>query len=170
MDQLVTGTYSNTDEANAAIDRLVGLGYPSNEISVIMNDERKAQYAGAHEHAPGESQGANVAKGAAGGGAIGGTLGAIIAGALATTGAVGATIATGGIAGPFVIGPLAAALAGAGAGAAAGSAIGAIVGAGASHDDKTRIEQDVNDGNIVVAVHATDANAAAVHDILRHTN
>ncbi len=170
MDQLITGTFHDTAEANAAIDRLVALGFPSSDISVIMSNETKAHYHDAHDHVPGESQGANVAKGAAGGGAIGGTLGAIVAGALATTGAIGATIATGGIAGPFVVGPLAAALAGAGAGAAAGAGIGAVVGAGASHEDKERIEHDVNDGGIVVAVHADDANATEVRNILSHTH
>lgn len=165
MAELVTGTFQNADAANDAIDRLISMGYPSDDISVIMSRETHSRF-GDHD-APGESQGANVAKGAAGGGMIGGTLGAIVAGTLATTGAVGAAVVTGGAALPFIAGPLAAALAGAGAGAAAGSAIGALVGAGASHEHVKDVQNDVDSGNIVVAVHAEPEEAPEIRSLLK---
>ena len=165
MAELVTGTFQDADAANAAIDRLVDMGYPSDDISVIMSRDTRSRF-GEHE-APGESQGADIAKGAAGGGMIGGTLGAIVAGTLATTGALGAAVVTGGAAVPFIAGPLAAALAGAGAGAAAGSAIGALLGSGASHEHVKDVEHDVSSGGIVVAVHAEAGEAAEIRSLLK---
>jgi hypothetical protein len=164
MDTLITGTFHDEAAANRAIDRLVDLGYLSDDISVIMSKETRSHF---EKHAaPGESQGAHIAKGAAGGAAIGGTLGAIILGTLATTGAVGATVATGGIAGPFVVGPLAAALAGAGAGAAAGSGLGAIFGAATPHETVAKVQKDLDAGHIVVALHADVDDIAEAERIL----
>jgi len=166
MDTLVTGTFHDEASANRAIDRLVDLGYPSDDISVIMSRETRSHFE--KNSAPGESQGAHIAKGAAGGAAIGGTLGALVLGALATTGAVGATVATGGIAGPFVVGPLAAALVGAGAGAAAGSGLGAIFGASTPHETVERVQKDVDAGHIVVALHAEADDIDEAETILHH--
>ena len=96
---------------------------------------------------------------------IGGTLGALVA-AVVGTGALGLTVATGGIAAPFIAGPLAAALAAGGAGAAAGSVLGGLVGAGMPASDAKRIDHDVEGGNIVVSVHADDADADAARRAL----
>jgi hypothetical protein len=96
---------------------------------------------------------------------IGGTLGAIV-GALTLTGAVGLTAATGGLAAPFVAGPVAAALASAGAGAAAGSVIGALVGAGVPPEQRDRLEHGIKEGGIVVAVDAKDDDVETVRRIL----
>lgn len=168
MDELVTGSFPNADDANNAIDRLVEMGFPSNDISVIMSPETRRGFS--DRPIPGESQGADIAKGAAGGGMIGGTLGAIIAGALATTGAIGVGIATGGVGLPFIAGPLAAALVGGGAGAAAGSVIGAVLGAGASHEQIHDVEGQIKSGNIVVAVHTDSSQSEDVRALLRSKN
>ena len=165
METLVTGTFHDEHAANHAIDKLMEVGYASDDISVIMSKETRSHFD--KNAAPGETQGAHVAKGAAGGAAIGGTLGAIVAGALATTGAIGATVVTGGIAAPFVVGPLAAALlAGAGAGAAAGSGIGAILGAATPHEQVRKVQNDVDAGMIVVAVQADTADTEEAAAIL----
>lgn len=164
METLVTGTFHDEHAANHAIDKLISVGYASDDISVIMSKETRSHF---DKHAaPGDSQGAHVAKGAAGGAAVGGTLGAIIAGTLATTGAIGATVVTGGVALPFIVGPLAAALAGAGAGAAAGSGLGAILGATTPHDQVAKVQKDVDAGSIVVAVHADTTDTAEAESIL----
>lgn len=165
MKRLTTGTFYDPAAANKAVDDLIAIGYPRDRVHVIMSGDTRRRFGAAD--APGERQGANVAKGAAAGGMIGGTLGAIIAG-VAATGAVTATIATGGVLAPlFVAGPAAAALAGGGAGAAAGSVVGALVGLGVPHEEAQRIERDVDAGAIVVGVDTTDESRAAVLRALR---
>lgn len=166
MTSFITGTFSDAHEANRAVDELIALGYPRDQINVMMSRKTHGRFARANEPAPGETQGANIAKGAAGGGMIGGTLGAIIAG-ITLTGAVGATVATGGLAAPVIAGPVAAALAGGGAGAAIGSVLGALIGAGLPEDDAKRVAHDVDAGAIVVGVNAQDRDVPLVRDILR---
>ncbi len=171
MSQVITGTFRDAAEANEAVDELIASGYDRNDISVIMNNDVREQNfgSGTHLDAHNDDAGARVAKGAAGGSAIGGTIGAIV-GAFLLTGAVGATAATGGIAAPFIAGPLAAALAGGGAGAAAGSLVGAIAAAGVPHDRAERLQHDVEGGAIVVAVRAQEGDEPEVRRILRESS
>ena len=171
MTQVITGTFADADDANVAVDELIAAGYDRDAISVIMNNDVRQRYFGAGNNldAHNDDAGARIAKGAAGGSAIGGTIGAIV-GAFLLTGAVGATAATGGIAAPFIAGPLAAALAGGGAGAAAGSLVGAIAAAGVPHDRAERLERDVEGGSIVIAVRAQDGDEHEVRRILRESS
>ena len=168
MKQWITGSFDNRADAEAAVDRLTELGYARDEVSVMMSDDtRTRQFGdGADAGVAGTNdRGSNIAKGAAGGGMIGGTLGAIAA-AVVGTGAVGLTVATGGVAAPFIAGPIAAMLAAGGAGAAAGSILGGLVGAGMPEADARRAETDVSGGHIVVCVHADDTDTTNVRRVM----
>ena len=150
---------------DAAVDRILGLGYSKDDINVAMNSDVRHRYFG-HGDAPHAREGgveSGIAKGAAGGGMIGATLGAIV-GAATLTGAVSVAVATGGAAVPFLAGPLVAALTGAGGGAAAGSIIGALAGAGAPGSQD--LQRDIEAGKVVVAVNADDEDLATVRSIL----
>ncbi|HMD01367.1 MAG TPA: hypothetical protein VKG44_00250 [Candidatus Baltobacteraceae bacterium] len=162
MSTWVSGTFSDPQDADDAIDQIIALGYKRDDINVIMSNETRGRWFGENRTADRES---NVAKGVASGSLIGGSIGAIVA-AFALTGAVGVTAATGGLAAPFVAGPLAAALAGAGAGAATGAGIGALVGAGIPTAEKDRIARDVEGGNIVVGLKAHDEDVPELRGIL----
>jgi hypothetical protein len=87
-------------------------------------------------------------------------LGAIASGFL-ITGAI--TVATGGVAAPFLIaGPIAGALAGGGAGAAVGS----LVGAGIAEPQAKAIESEVKRGGVIVAVRTDETRDAIARAIL----
>ena len=168
MKHWITGSFDNRADAEEAVDRLTELGYSRSDVSVMMNEDTRTRHfgdgadagvAGTHD------RGSNIAKGAAGGGMIGGTLGAVVA-AIVGTGAVGLTVATGGVAAPFIAGPIAAMLAAGGAGAAAGSIVGGLVGAGMPEADARRAETDVSGGHIVVSVHADDTDMANVRRVM----
>ncbi len=168
MKQWVIGSFHERATAEAAVDRLAALGYARDAVSVVMNEETRTRdfgHDGAVTHEGATDRGASMAKGAAGGGMIGGTLGALVA-AVVGTGAVGLTVATGGVAAPFIAGPLAAALAAGGAGAAAGSVIGGLIGAGMPEADAKRVDQDVAAGHIVVSVHADGSDVGEVRNVL----
>jgi hypothetical protein len=144
MNRLTSGTFHDAAEANKAVDSLIGLGYAQHDINVIMSGETQRRFS--HGPAPGERQGANVA----------------------ATGALTATVATGGIAAPlFVAGPAAMALAGGGAGVAAGSVLGALVGLGVPRDDAEKIEHDIDAGGIVVSVNTRDDDRGEVLQAMR---
>jgi hypothetical protein len=98
MAQFISETFAKLEMADRAVDEVIALGYPRDQISVIMDHDTRERFA--NDPPPGERQGVNVAKGAAAGGAIGGTIGAIVAG-LGATGTITATIATGGLAAPL---------------------------------------------------------------------
>jgi hypothetical protein len=160
MNRLTSGTFYDAAAANRAIDALMALGYPQRDINIIMSGEIQRRFS--HGSAPGERQGANVAKGAAAGGVVGGTIGAIVA-SVAATGALTPTVATAGIAAPlFVAGPAAMALDGGGAGVAAGSVLGALVGLGVPRDDAEKVEHDIDAGGIVVSLNSRDEDRSEV--------
>jgi hypothetical protein len=114
--------YYDREPASAAVERLHGLGYGRDDISVMMDDKTREKAFSAVVNAKGS-------EGVAAGATIGGVLGAIVAG-LTATGSVVAIAGTGGLATPLVVGPLAAALAGLGAGAAGGGIVGGLIGVG----------------------------------------
>jgi hypothetical protein len=165
MSRLTSGTFYHAAEENKAVDSLIGLGYPQHDINIIMSGETQRRFS--HGSAPGERQGANGRERRGGRGVLGGTIGAIVA-SVAGTGALTATVATGGIAAPlFVAGPAAMALAGGGAGVAAGSVLGALVGLGVPRDDAEKIEHDIDAGGIVVSVNTRDEDRGEVLQAMR---
>ena len=154
--------YYDREPASAAVDRLHGLGYGRDDISVMMDDKTREKAFSAVVKAKGS-------EGLAAGATIGGVLGAIVAG-LTATGSVVAIAGTGGLAAPLVVGPLAAALAGLGAGAAGGGIVGGLVGVGIGEKRAKDYEKGLREGGIVVAVrpkskeHRTDVRKALGSD------
>lgn len=136
--------YYDRDPAAAAVDRLNGLGYGHDDISVMMEDKTREKAFSAMVNAKGS-------EGIAAGATIGGVLGAIVAG-LTATGSVAAIAGTGGLATPLVVGPLAAALAGLGAGAAGGGIVGGLIGVGIGEKRAKDYEKGLREGGIIVAV------------------
>ena len=108
--------------------------------------------------------GSKAAEGLGAGAAIGGSLGVIVAGA-ATMAGVTAIVSTGGLAFPFVVGPLAAVLAGLGGGAVAGGIVGGLVGAGIPKEQAENYEKDLGDGGILLGVNARPESREQVREI-----
>jgi hypothetical protein len=141
---LVTGLFSDREQAERGYQALTARGYEAKDINLVMSDAtRKKNFAAGEE----TELGNKAAKGAGVGGAIGGTVGAIAA-AIA---AVGSSLVIPGL-GLVVAGPLAAALAGAGAGGAAGGLLGALIGAGIPEERVKHYEQGIKDGGILMGV------------------
>lgn len=154
--------YYDRAPAEAAVERLHGMGYERDDISVMMDDKTREKAFAAMTNAKGS-------EGVAAGAAIGGVLGAIVAG-LTATGSVVAIAGTAGAATPLVVGPLAAALAGLGAGAAGGGIVGGLIGAGIGEKRAKEYEKGLREGGILVAVkpkskeHRSDVRRALDYD------
>ncbi|HMD01429.1 MAG TPA: hypothetical protein VKG44_00560 [Candidatus Baltobacteraceae bacterium] len=157
MAKLITGLFHDRFSAERAVDELERIGYPRSEISVLMDDAARTRVFASDTNT---QMAANVGLGAT----FGGALGAIIAGVTAT----GAIVASGGIAIPFVAGPLAAMLAGAGAGGLAGGIVGALASVGIPEDRVEIYREGLAAGGIMVAVTARDGDEVRVGLILQN--
>lgn len=155
----VFGIYSAGKDAQSAVDALIGAGFPSGDISVLLPDPRSSSREFAHEKDTKAPEG--TAAGVTAGGVIGGTLGVLAGmGALAIPGL-----------GPFVAaGPIVAGLAGLGAGGAVGGLVGALIGMGIPEYEAKRYEGRVRDGGTLLSVHCdTGKQVRAAKTLLRET-
>jgi hypothetical protein len=154
----VFGIYQNANQAEHAVDRLMAAGFRSDDISVLLPDNRSSKDF-AHEKSTKAPEGTTA--GATAGGAIGGTLGLLAGiGALAIPGF-----------GPFIAaGPIMAALAGVGVGGAVGGLIGALVGMGIPEYEAKRYEGRIKEGGVLLSVHCnTSEEIARAKDLLKNT-
>jgi hypothetical protein len=137
---------SSQSQVERIANQLKGAGFSGNDISVLFPDKTGTRDF-AHEQHTKAPEGA--ATGAGTGGLLGGGLGWMVGiGALAIPGV-----------GPFIAaGPIMAALAGAAVGAAAGGLTGALVGLGIPEYEAKQYEGKINEGNILISVHAEDSN------------
>ena len=149
--------YRDPALAGSAVDRLHQMGYDREDIGVMMDDKTRERAFAAMTNSKGS-------EGIAAGATIGGVLGAIVAGVTAT-GSVAVIAGTGGLAAPFVAGPLVAALAGLGAGGAAGGIVGGLIGAGIAEDRAKKYEQGLREGGVLVAVRPKGPQSR--HDVRR---
>lgn len=147
---LVTGLVHTTDDAVKVVQKILEIGYPREEISVVMTDATRRQQVDLET-------GNQAAAGAGVGGAVGGAFGAV----LAATAAIGMSVIIPGL-GWVVAGPIVAAFAGAGAGGVAGGAIGALVGAGIPEVRAQLYETGLAQGGILIGVHAQTISDAGV--------
>lgn len=154
----VFGIYSSVQHAEKAVDHLVGAGFSSGDVSVLMPDANSTRDF-AHEKDTKAPEGTTT--GAATGGVIGGTLG-LLAG-------IG-TLAIPGI-GPFIAaGPIMATLAGVGVGGTVGGLIGALVGMGIPEYEAKRYEGRVKSGGVLLSVHCdTSHEIDRAKEILKST-
>lgn len=133
-------------QAEQIVNNLSAAGFSTNDISVLFPD-KGTTHEFSHEKNTKAPEGAVT--GAATGGVLGGTLGLLAGiGALAIPG-VGPLIAAG---------PLLAAMSGAAAGATVGGIAGGLIGLGIPEIEAKRYENRVNEGNILISVHAVDGD------------
>jgi hypothetical protein len=154
----VFGIYKTVAQAERAVDTLKTVGFPNNDISVLLTD---AQTSHDFAHKKNTKAPEGTAAGAATGGVIGGTLG-LLAG-------IG-TLAIPGIGPLIAAGPIVATLAGLGAGGAAGGIIGALVGMGIPEYEAKRYEGRVKDGGVLLSVHCdTSKQVTRAKELLQNT-
>ncbi|MFN8391300.1 MAG: general stress protein [Bdellovibrionota bacterium] len=154
----VFGIYPTYSLAESAVSRLKSEGFSNTDISVLLSSSEESQKF-AHENSTKAPEGA--ATGALSGATIGGVLGWLAGiGSLAIPGV-----------GPFVAaGPIMAALAGAGVGGTLGGIAGGLIGMGLPEYEAKRYEGRVNDGGILLAVHAdTSEEATLARRVLEET-
>jgi hypothetical protein len=154
----VFGIYQNAKQAERTVDDLLGAGFSSDSISVLLPDNQGTKDF-AHDKATKAPEGTTV--GVTTGGVIGGTLGLLAGiGVLAIPGV-----------GPFIAaGPIMAALAGLGVGGTVGGVIGALVGMGIPEYEAKRYEGHIKAGGVLLSVHCdTSAEIARAKDLLKHT-
>jgi hypothetical protein len=154
----VFGIYKSVAQAESAVDQMIGRGFSSNDISVLLPDNQSTKEF-AHEKNTKAPEGTTT--GGVTGGVIGGTLGLLAGiGALAIPG-VGPLIAAG---------PIMGALAGAGAGGAVGGLIGALVGMGMPEYEAKRYEGRVKSGGVLVSIHCDSSEEISrAKDLLKAT-
>jgi len=146
MEQSVFCTAKDRAQAETIVANLKDTGFSNNDISVLFPDKTGTRDF-AHEQHTKAPEGATA--GAGTGAAVGGTLGWLAGiGALAIPG-VGPLIAAG---------PIMAALTGAAVGGTVGGVTGALVGMGIPEIEAKRYEGKVRDGNVLISVHADDAD------------
>ena len=141
---LVTGLFSDRENAESAYRSLRLRGYTDDEINVIMSDATRDKY---YVKDPHTEIGTKAGEGAGLGGAVGGALGAIIGGIAA----IGTNVLIPGL-GLVVWGPIAAGLAGAGAGGLTGGLVGALIGWGIPEDRAKEYETGIREGGTVLGV------------------
>ncbi len=144
MSQAIIGLVPNFESADFLVHGLTYNGFNNNDISMLVPDTNLGYEK--HSKAP-----EGTANGAAAGGIIGGTLG-LLAG-------IGAITIPG--IGPFIAaGPIMAALSGIAVGGTVGGVTGGLIGLGIPEIEAKQYESQLNEGNILVSVHA-DTNELA---------
>lgn len=139
MNNHVTATFKSRNAAEIAVDRLVAAGFFQDDISLLVTDTTRGASFAIKEGSKTQSYEATGAE-------AGGVFGAITALLISA-----AVIPSGGLS-LIAIGPIAATFAGLGAGGLAGGLVGALVGAGIPEHEAKVFENDVRDGNILLAV------------------
>jgi hypothetical protein len=130
------GIFATVPAAERAVDRLLAAGFTAEQVTVVCSDPQKERNFEAYHHE--DPSGTTTPAKAIAGGAIGAALGGltILAGAAATGGA--ALLVTGGAA--------------AWTGGVFGGLIGAMMSRGVEHEVADFYDQEVQRGNILVAV------------------
>ncbi len=154
----VYGIYPSRGAAERAVERLRIEGFSNSDVSVLFSSSDGTR-SFAHEKSTKVPEGATA--GTISGATIGGVLGWLAGiGSLAIPGV-----------GPFIAaGPIMATLAGAGVGGALGGLTGALIGLGIPEYEASRYEGRINEGGVLLSVHADDfLTADRARDILKKT-
>jgi hypothetical protein len=145
MSTVITGLFEDATQASKAISSLERKGVATDNISMVVAEDFKAEALGIDSHT-------KLPEGTAIGAGAGGAVGALAAG-LTSVGAV----ATGGV-GLLAAGPVVAALAGGGTGAAVGGAVGASVGAFIPENEVKFYEDALEKGSVLVGVECEESD------------
>jgi len=152
------GIYASADQAEKAVNALIEDGFVSQDVSVLMPDQRSTREFAHHKDTKAPE---GVTAGATAGGVIGGTFGLLVG--------LG-TLAIPGLGPLLAAGPIVAGLAGLGAGGTVGGLIGALVGMGIPEYEARRYEGRVRDGGILLSVHCqTPGEILRAREILTAT-
>lgn len=143
MNNHVTATFKSRGAAETAVDRLIAAGFFQEDISLLVTDTTRGASFAIKE---GDKANDYAATGASAGGAFGAITALLISAAVIPSGGLSL----------IAIGPLAATFAGLGAGGLAGGVVGALVGAGVPEHEAKVFENDIRDGNILLAVSVTN--------------
>jgi len=132
MARSIVGLFNSRGEAEAAISDLIGAGFDSSRIGILLQDRGQTREVV-------EEYGTRSGETAVAGGIVGGTAGALMA-------ATGALVIPG--LGPFIAGGIIAAVLGAGGGAL----IGGLIGLGIPEEEATYYQEQVSLGRALVTV------------------
>ena len=154
----VFGIYTDTANAERAVQALKDAGFSNNDISALFPD-KKGTREFAHAKNTKAPEGATAGAG----------TGAVLGGGLGWLAGIGALAIPG--LGPFIAaGPIMAALAGAGVGGAVGGLTGALIGMGIPEYEAKRYEGRVKEGGILLSVHSdTSEEIKKAKEILERT-
>jgi len=154
----VTATFTTRTSAENALRNLETAGIREDQVSLVVTEETRGNHFQLTEKSRAD-------EGAAAGATFGGIVGAVLGSVLAA-----GTIAIPGL-NLIVVGSLASSLAGLGAGAATGGLLGALVGAGIPAHEAQLYENEIKQGNILLAVKPdTSEQQSRVKDILDDAN
>ena len=154
----VFGLYKSEEHAEHAVQTLIGAGFSSMAISVLLPDSESTR-AFAHEKDTKAPEGTTV--GVTAGGVIGGAIGVLAGvGALAIPGV-----------GPFIAaGPIMAGLAGLGVGGTVGGLLGGFIGMGIPEYEAKRYEGHIKEGGTLLSVHCdTSDEVSRAKGVLKAT-
>jgi hypothetical protein len=150
--RMMTALFRDRDSAERAYGSVIGRGYTSDDVSLLMSDATRDRYF-PRDSPPATALGSKASEGAGIGAVTGAGLGALLAGLSA------AGIAVPGL--PIIAaGPLAAALAGGGTGGVLGAIVGALIGSGIPEDRAMRYEEGIREGGIVMGMTPRNAQDA----------
>ncbi|MBK83463.1 MAG: general stress protein [Pseudomonadota bacterium] len=155
MNQTVVQVYKNAEDASATVDYLHLAGIPDDQISVVMTDHAKERFIEIRENA-------KLPKNVTVGAVAGSTIGAVATGLAA----VGTVALSGGTA-LVAAGPITAALASMYVGAGIGAVVGGFAGLRYSDKEVERMEQDIQNGGVLVAVEIDKEEHDAVLEIMK---
>lgn len=142
---IIYGIFSSRDAAENGVSELKSEGFMNSDVSILFSSPTETMEFVHENSTTAPEVAATVA-----------ISGATIGGVLGWLAGIG-TLAIPGV-GPFIAaGPIMAALAGAGVGGTIGGLTGALVGMGIPEYEAKRYEDRVNDGGVLVAVHAADS-------------
>ena len=139
MTNHVTATFKSRTAAEDAVDRLVAAGFFQEDISLLVTDTTRGS---SFAIKSGDKSQSYEATGAEAGGAFGAIAALLISASIIPSGGLSLV----------AIGPIAATFVGLGAGGLAGGLVGALVGAGVPENEAKVYENDIKDGNILLAV------------------
>lgn len=141
---LITGLFSQHDNAGKAFNAALKLGYKKEELNILMSEETKQKHGYARKH-PEPLVVEEAIEGAGVGGAIGVTTGAITGGLMA----LGTFAVISGI-GIVVSGPITVWLSSAAAGGIAGGLVGTLINVGISAKHSEHFKTELKNGAILI--------------------
>lgn len=145
-DKSVVAVFAEIDSAERAYTLLKDMGYPEDQINVLMSDETRTMFFNA-PHMEVEVVGASATEKPVVATAVGTGTGVLLGAALGAA----ATLAFPGL-GLVIAGPLSAALIGAGFGGMTGGLMGSLIGLGMSETDAKTYEEKIKEGKIIIGV------------------